>query len=138
MYFTRIILKAKDDCGHKLLFADIHSLVYEIETDDLYKDFYREKDLFTLAIILKFTIILSNKKSDWQMKDEAKTVSNDELVGLKSRMYFLVAENNKKIKGTKGVNKSVIGSIRHKEYAVLFSKKQVRHNMKRIQSNCIK
>ena len=50
-------------------------------------------------------------------------------------MYSLSALDNKEIKRAKGVNKSGVGNIRHKEYVdVLFRKKQVKHNMKKIQS----
>ena len=41
----------------------------------------------------------------------------------------------KKLKKAKGVNKSVVKSIRHKKYVdVLFNKNLMRHKMKRIQS----
>ena len=30
----------------KLLFTDRSSLIYEIETDDVYEDFYRDRNLF--------------------------------------------------------------------------------------------
>ena len=41
----------------------------------------------------------------------------------------------KKIKKAKGVNKSVVKKIRHKEFVdVLFNKKIIRHKMKRIRS----
>ena len=33
----------------KLLFTDIDSLVYEIETNDVYEDFYEEKSLFDFS-----------------------------------------------------------------------------------------
>ena len=43
--------------------------------------------------------------------------------------------DNKEIKRAKGVKKSAVGSIGHKEYMdILLRKKQIRHNMKRIQS----
>ena len=35
--------------GANLLFTDTNSLVYEIETNDVYEDFYEEKDLFDLS-----------------------------------------------------------------------------------------
>ena len=46
-------------------------------------------------------------------------------------MYSLISVDNKEVARAKGVNKK----IRHKEFVdVLFNKKVVRHNMKRIQS----
>ena len=40
MYFTTGIFSAK------LLFTDTDSLVYEIEAQDVYEDFYKDRDLF--------------------------------------------------------------------------------------------
>ena len=47
-------IRAKYDCDTKIFFTDIDILVYEIETDDLYSDFYIEIKIFLmLATILK-------------------------------------------------------------------------------------
>ena len=55
-----------------------------------------------------------------------------EFLGLKSKMYLLVACNDLEVNKAKGVNLL----LRHKEYFdVLFCKKVIRHKMKRIQSN---
>ena len=40
-------IKSKFDA--KLLFTDTESLVYEIKTEDLYKDFYQDKNLFNFS-----------------------------------------------------------------------------------------
>ena len=56
-------------------------------------------------------------------------------VGLKSKMYSLIDANGEEVTKAKGVNKNVGKKIRHKELVdVLFNKKVIRHNMKRIQS----
>ena len=63
------------------------------------------------------------------MKDEFNKVKIIEFVGLESKMYSSV--DNKKVNKAKGKNKQ----LRHEDYVnVLFNKKIVRHNMKRIQS----
>ena len=65
------------------------------------------------------------------MKDEFNGVKIDEFVGLKSKMYSLIAENDKEVNKAKVVNLK----LRHKEYVdVLFNKKVIRHKMKIIQS----
>ena len=56
---------------------------------------------------------------------------NSGFIGLKSKMYSLISVDDEEITKAKGVNKK----IKHKEFVdVLFNKKMVRHNMKRIQS----
>ena len=58
----------------KLLFTGRSSLVYEIETDDVYEDFYRDKNLFYFSDYpqdLKF-FDLVNKKVIGKMKNEFK------------------------------------------------------------------
>ena len=65
------------------------------------------------------------------MKDEFKGRIINGFVGLKSKIYSLISVNDEEVTKPKGVNKK----IRHKEFAdVLFNKKVMRHNMKRIQS----
>ena len=66
------------------------------------------------------------------MKDEFNGVKIDEFVSLKSKMYSLIACNDKEVNKAKGVNLK----LRQKEYVdVLFNKRVLRHKMKRIQSN---
>ena len=69
------------------------------------------------------------------MKNEFKGKVISEFVGLKSKMYSLIDANGEEVTKAKGVNKNVGKKIRHKELVdVLFNKKVIRHNMKRIQS----
>ena len=65
------------------------------------------------------------------MKDELNGVRIVEFVGLKSKMYSLIADNHKEVDKAKGINKK----LRHEEcLSVLFNRKVVRHKIKRIQS----
>ena len=65
------------------------------------------------------------------MKDELNRVKTVEFVGLKSKMYSLIADNDKEGNKAKGANKKV----RHNEDVdALFNKKVIRHKMKRIQN----
>ena len=68
-----------------------------------------------------------------KMKDEVKGNIVSEFVGLKSKMYSLVAVDGKENKKAKTVNKNVVKNTRHEEYIdVLFNKKLMRDKMKRI------
>ena len=72
----------------------------------------------------------SDKKLLGKMKDELNGVKISEFAGLKSKIYSLINVDDKEINKAKGINKR----LRHKEcHDVLFNKKVVRHNMKRIQ-----
>ena len=65
------------------------------------------------------------------MKNEFNGTKISEFVGLKSKMYSLIASDDKEVIKAKGINKK----LKHKEYLdVLFNQKVVRHSMKRIQS----
>ena len=65
-----------------------------------------------------------NKKVLGKMKDELNGVKIVEFVGLKSKVYSLIADNDDVVNKAKGVNKK----LRDEEYlSVLFDKKVVRH-----------
>ena len=68
-------------------------------------------------------------------KDEFNGKIISEFIGLKSKMYSLIFVNDEEVKNTKGVNKSIVKKIIHKEFAdVLFNKEIIRHKMRRIHS----
>ena len=117
----------------KLLFTDTDSLVYEIKTEDVYEDFYLDKNLFDLSdypFHSKF-FDLVNKKVIGKMKDESKGKIISEFAGLKSKVCSLISVDNEEVTKAKEANKK----IKHKEFVIaLFNKKVMRHNMKRIQS----
>ena len=73
----------KNKFDDKLLLTDTDSLVYEIKTEDVYEDFYLDKDLFDSSdypVKSKF-FDPKNKKVIGKMKDELKREIVDEFVG---------------------------------------------------------
>ena len=117
----------------KLLFTDTDSLVYEIKNGNVYDKCFKHKLLFDFSGYPKDSVYFdsSNKKVLGKMKDELNGNKIFEFVGLKSKMYSLIASDDKEVNKAKGGNKK----LRHKEYVdVLFNKKVIRHKMKIIQS----
>ena len=91
----------------KLLFTDTDSLVDEIKTGDVYKDFYQDKNLSDFSdhsLNSKFFDPV-NKKIIGKMKDEFKRKIISEFVGLKSNMYLLISVDDEELTKAKGVNK---------------------------------
>ncbi|CAB4045616.1 Hypothetical predicted protein [Paramuricea clavata] len=76
----------------KLLFTDTDSLMYEIKTEDVYRDFKR---------------IAHNKKVIGKFKDEAEGVPITASVGLRSKMYSYTKENGKGGMTAKGVKRRI-------------------------------
>ena len=70
--------------------TDTDSLVYEIETKDVYEDFYRDKNLFDFSNYLGDSKLFDfvNKKVIGKMKDELKGNIISEFMGLKSKIIL--------------------------------------------------
>ena len=99
----------------------------------MYEECFKDKKLFDFSGYPTDSKYYdsTNKKVLGKMKDEFNAVKIMEFVGLKSKMYSLVNVDDGEINKAKGINKK----LRHEEYVdVLFNKKIVRHNMKRIQT----
>ena len=122
----------------KLLFTDTDSLTYEIEAKDVYKDFFKDKDKFDNSDYPKYSPFFykKNKKVIGKFKDESAGIPITEFVGLRSKMYSYIKDNNKGGKTAKGIKKNVIkNNIKHDDYKkTLFNDKQMYHKMKTIRS----
>ena len=91
----------------KLLFTDTGSLVYEIKTEDIYEDFYQDKNLFDFSDYPSDSKFFdpANKKVTGKMKDQYKGKIISEFVGLKSKMYSLISVDDEELTKAKGMNK---------------------------------
>ena len=122
----------------RLLFTDTDSLTYEIEANDVYQDFWKDKHLFDNSDYPKNSSFFddSNKKVIGKFKDEAAGIPIVEFVGLRSKMYSYIKNNEHESRTAKGIKKNVIKQqLRHDNYKdTLFNKKQMRHTMRVIKS----
>ena len=121
----------------KLLFTDTDSLTYEIGTKDVYSDFWKDKNRFDNSDYPENSPYFdkTNKKVIGLMKDESHGLPITEFIGLRSKMYSYMKDNQKEGKTCKGIKKIVKNKITHENYrGVLFNKKQMRHTMKTIRS----
>ena len=115
-------IKRKYGDKAKLLFTDTDSLMYEIETEDFYKDISGDvKDRFDTSDYPENhpsgipTGI--NKKVLGMFKDEAGGIIIIEFVGLRAKLYSFLKEDGKGSNKCKGVKKQVVeNSITHEDY----------------------
>ena len=82
-------IKSRYNNKGKLLFTDTDSLCYEIETRDVYKKLWEDKQLFDNSDYPKDSLYFSveNKKVIGKFKDEAAGMPIVEFIGLGSKMY---------------------------------------------------
>ena len=115
-------IKPKYGVKAKLLFTDTDSLMYEIETEDFYKDISKDvKDRFDTSDYPENhpsgIPIGINKKVLGMFKDEAAGKRIKEFVGLRAKLYSFIMEDGKENKRCKGVKKQVVeSSITHEDY----------------------
>jgi hypothetical protein len=104
--------------GAKLLFTDTDSICYEIKTDDIYEDMYKDKELFDLSNFPKDSKYFDgkNEKVIGKFKSETKMVPIEEFVGLRAKMYSIKTKNNES-KRAKGIKRNVVrNNIVHNDY----------------------
>ena len=131
-------IKKKYNNRARLLFTDTDSLTYEIEAEDVYKDFWNDKDMFDNSDYPESSPYYcnANKKIIGKSKDEACGIPITEFIGLKSKMYSYIKANEKGGKTAKGIKKNVIkNNIKHEDYKnTLINNEQMHHKMKTIRS----
>ena len=136
--FHHNYIKKKYGNRARLLFTDTDSLTYEIEAEDVYKDFWNDKDMFDNSDYPENSPYYCNvnKKIIGKFKDEACGIPITEFIGLKSKMYSYIKDNEKGGRTAKGIKKNIIkNNIRHEDYKnTLINSEQMRHKMKTIRS----
>ena len=73
------------------MFTDTDSLTYEIKSENVYREFFKRKDLFDFSNYSKDSTFYdkSNKKVIGKMKDEYGGAIIDQFIGLKSKMFLI-------------------------------------------------
>ena len=131
-------IKKKHGNRAKRLFTYTDSLIYEIEAEDVCKDFWNDKDMFDNSDYLENSPYYCNasKKVIGKFKDEACEVPIVEFIGLKAKIYSYVKDNEKGGKTAKGIKKNVIkNNIKHEDYKnVLLNNEQLHHKMETMRS----
>ena len=122
-------MKAKYGDKARLLFTDTDSLMYEVETPDIYKDMAEHQDLFDMSNYepanpyYKYEFKENNSKVGF-MKDEAAGHAISEFVGLRPKMYSYL-EVKSKADGildvtnkhrAKGIQKVAAARLTHEQY----------------------
>ena len=89
----------KNKYNANLLFRDKDRLVHEIETEDVYKDIYKDKKLFDFSDCSLHSKFFdpANKKIIDKMTDEFKGKVISEFIELKSKMYSLTDVDNEEV-----------------------------------------
>ena len=122
----------------KLLFTDTDSLCYEIKTDDIYEDIWKDKENYDLSDYPSNSKYHDpiNKKVLGKFKDETLSKPIVEFIGLRAKMYSILTEDCE-TKKAKGVKKGVVKrDIKHQNYKdVLFTGTQMHSQMNTIRSN---
>ena len=122
----------KKNFDAELLFTDTDSLTYEIKSEDVFEDFYKDKHLFDLSNYPKDSKFFNpvNEKAVGKNKDEHKGKPIRKFVGIKSKIHRILLDDGKEFDTAKGVNIA----MEFNEYNYILFNKKIRHKMKRVQS----
>ena len=115
----------------KLLFTGTDSLTYEIEGNDVYQDFWNDKNKFDNGDYPENSpdFNKANKKVIGKFKDEASGITITEFIGLRSKMYSYIKDNDQNNNTAEGIKKNIIKkNVKHEDYKpTLFNDKQMHH-----------
>jgi hypothetical protein len=125
----------------KLLFTDTDSLTYHIQTNDLYEDFNKNKSIFDFSDMPKDHKCYdeTNKKVLGKFKPEELGKIITEFVGLRSKMYSILFDDNKYKSTGKGIKKSALKKeISHNDYFRCLNSEKVEDQRQSIEFNLIR
>ena len=114
-----------------LLFTDIDSLTYEIKSENIYGEFFKNKHLYDFSEYQSEFFDSTNQKVIDKMKYVYKGKPICEFISLKSKVHCILPHDGKESNTAKGVNTAI--ELNGYKY-ILFNKKVIRQNMRRAQS----
>ena len=87
--------------------------MYDIKTEDVYEDFSNSKEMFDFSNYSTKAKYYNNSKKlvVGKMKDETVGIATEEFIGIKSKMYLYLVDDNSEHKKVKHVNKNVVATI---------------------------
>ena len=131
----------KAEYGEKasLIYTDTDSLLFLVETDDIYKDMRENAEEYDFSDYPKDHPCHStaNKKVVGKFKDECCGRPIAEFVGLRPKMYSILEAGGANIRKAKGVQRAVVKKdLRHDLYKqCLDERKQMKHTQVAIRSH---
>ena len=121
--------------------TDTDSFIYNIETEDVYKDMADDSARFDFSGYPEDHSLFSdeNKKVLGKMKDETAGCPIREFVGLRAKMYSLLCYDATEMKRAKGVRKATLKmEISHGDYLETllqgFTSRHLMHSIRRQQT----
>jgi len=122
-----------------LLYTDTDSLLYQVQTEDVYRDMREHSSEYDFSDYPKDHPCYSvdNKKVVGKFKDECHSRPIAEFVGLRPKMYSILEASGNNIKKAKGVQKTVVKKdLRHELYKqCLDEHKEMKHKQTVIRSH---
>ena len=121
----------------KLLMTDADSLVYFLQTDDVYADVISHLDDYDTSDYPKShpAFSVSNKKVLGKMKDEYNGRPIVEFVGLRPKMYSILEADGREKKKAKEISKRTTSNMLHVSYRnALFDEVLSKAAMQRVTS----
>ena len=97
----------------RLLFPDTDSLVYEIETENIYDNFSENKQMFDFSNYFSKSKYYDDSTTlvIGEMKGEMGGVAIEKFVGLKLKIYSILLSDSSEYRKAKNVNKNVVARI---------------------------
>ena len=112
-------MKPKYGKNVRLLMTDTDSFVYHIKTEDFYQDMKDNKNYFDMSAYDKSSKFYNNEyeKVLGKFKDEKPKSTITNFVGVRSKCYSILTDDNEVSKRLKGITKCVVkNKIQHQDY----------------------